>query len=224
MRQMSLLILRDYLMGNTKKYWTGVDELLETPAFQESISNEFVQEQSVDEFLSDDRLKESSTGRRDFLKFMGFSLGAATLAACEAPVIKSIPYVNKPEEITPGVPTYYASTYYDGQDYANVLVKTREGRPIFIKGNKSFGLADGAVNARINASVLGLYDSARVQGPRANNAETTWAKLDEAVTAGLSSAQGAVAVLSSTIISPTTQASINALTSAHGGQIGRAHV
>ena len=83
-----------------------------------------------------------------FLKFLGFSTAAATLAACETPVNKVIPYVIKPEEITPGVANYYATTMYDGHDYASVLVKTREGRPIKIVPNKS------ATNARIQASVL----------------------------------------------------------------------
>ena len=97
-------------------------------------------ERPVDEFLADDRLQRANTGRRDFLKFMGFSVTAATLAACETPVVKSIPYTNKPEEITPGVANYYASTYYDGHDYVDVLVKTREGRPIFVKSNTETGV------------------------------------------------------------------------------------
>jgi hypothetical protein len=70
-----------------------------------------------------------------FLKVMGFSTAAVALAACETPVNKSIPYVVKPEEVTPGVANFYASTFYDGHDYASVLVKTREGRPIKIEGN-----------------------------------------------------------------------------------------
>lgn len=203
-------------MGNTKKYWTGVDELLQTETHQEAITNEFAKEQSIDEFLGDDRLKESSTGRRDFLKFMGFSLGAATLAACEAPVIKSIPYVNKPDEIVPGVANYYASTYYDGHDYASVMVKTREGRPIFIKGNKDFGIAHGAVNARINSSVLGLYDSARLRGPQKNGANCSWADLDAAVAKGLADANGSVTIVSNTIISPSTHRAIEEFKAAHG--------
>lgn len=205
-------------MGNTKKYWTGVDELLQTEAHQEAISNEFTKDQSIDEFLGDDRLQESSTGRRDFLKFMGFSLGAATLAACETPVIKSIPYVNKPDEIVPGVANYYASTYYDGHDYAGVMVKTREGRPIFIKGNKDFGVGGGAVNARINSSVLGLYDSARLRGPKKNGANCSWSDLDAAVTSGLASANGSVTILSSTVISPSTHRAIEEFSAAHGAK------
>jgi molybdopterin-containing oxidoreductase family iron-sulfur binding subunit len=44
----------------------------------------------------------STSRRRDFLKYVGFSTAAATLAACEGPVNKSIPYVLQPEQIIPG--------------------------------------------------------------------------------------------------------------------------
>ena len=152
-------------MGMTRKYWKGLEELKETPEFLKSREQEFPAEMSVEEFLGDENLKETSTARRDFLKFLGFSVAAATVAACEAPVTKAIPYVNKPENVMPGMPTWYASTYYDGVSYASILVKTREGRPIYIKGNKDFGFTNGGTNAQIIASVLGLYDSARLQGP-----------------------------------------------------------
>src|SRR5688572_21197387 len=151
-------------MSNNKTYWKGLEELHNTPEFVKNRDNEFPAETPVDAFLADDKLRESSTSRRDFLKFLGFSITAATIASCETPVIKAIPYTNKPEEITPGVANWYASTYYDGQNYGSILVKTREGRPIFIKGNKQFGINMGATNAIMTASVLGLYDEARVSG------------------------------------------------------------
>lgn len=78
---------------------------------------------------------KNRTSRRDFLKWIGFSTASVTLAACKGPVIKSIPYVVKPEVITPGLPTYYASTMIDSFDIGSVLVKTREGRPIKIEPN-----------------------------------------------------------------------------------------
>ena len=87
------------------------------------------------------------------------------MAACEAPVVKTIPYVIKPEEVTPGIDNWYASTYFDGQDYCSVLVKTRDGRPIKIEGNTKSTVTKGAANARVHASVLSLYDSARVKNP-----------------------------------------------------------
>ena len=115
-------------MSVEKKYWQDLierDDLVELAGGRE---NEFVEKLPVEEVLADKKFQDSSASRRDFLKFLGFSVTAATLAACETPVIKSIPYVNKPEEITPGEANWYASTYINGKDYCPVLVKTREGR------------------------------------------------------------------------------------------------
>lgn len=135
-------------MSNNKKYWTSLEEFNNRESFQDAITNEFQGENNALSAFADEKLSKANTGRRDFLKFMGFSVAAATLAACEAPVVKSIPYVVKPEDLTPGIANFYASTYYDGMDYANILVKTREGRPIFIKGNKTHGLGHGAVDRK----------------------------------------------------------------------------
>ena len=151
------------LMPSTKRYWQELSQLDAAPQAIPGRDNEFNTPLPIDEMLADKGLAASSTGRRDFLKFLGFSLSAATLAACETPVIKSIPYLNKPEDITPGIANWYASTYYDGADYASVLVKTREGRPIHVKGNTRFGInhrpesGKGSVNARINSSVLRAF-------------------------------------------------------------------
>ena len=146
-------------MTKTKKYWKGLAELDNAPLVKQLEQNEFVEEIPVDEFLSGEELPKTSTSRRDFLKFLGFSTAAATLAACEAPIVKSIPYLDKPEEIIPGVANYYATTMYDGHDYASILVRTREGRPIKIESNKT------CTNARVQASVLSLYDSGRLRNP-----------------------------------------------------------
>lgn len=211
-------------MANKTKYFTGLEELHNTEEFKQAQENEFVEDLPVDEFLSDNSLSESSTGRRDFLKFLGFSVSAATLAACETPVIKSIPYVEKPEEITPGVANWYASTYSDGFDFANILVKTREGRPIYIKGNNKFGVAGGAVNARINASILSLYDTARLTGPMAGGDEISWKKADKEIGKKLTSIVengGQVRILTNTINSPSTNAAIDGFVAAIGEQAKR---
>lgn len=186
----------------TRKYWKGIDELKETPQFIESRDQEFPTQVPVEEFLSDENLSESSTGRRDFLKFLGFSVAAATVAACEAPVTKAVPYVNKPENVTPGMPTWYASTYYDGNSYASIVVKTREGRPIFIKGNKDYGVTNGAVNPQIVASVLSLYDSERLTSPQMDGNGASYSDVDKKIKTGLKSANRVV-ILSNSIISPS---------------------
>ena len=168
-------------MASKNKYWKGMDELQETQSFQASKSVEFPEQNNLESILADDELNEASTGRRDFLKFLGFSVAAATVAACEAPVIKAVPYVMKPENVIPGMPTWYASTYYDGNSYASILVKTREGRPIFVKGNKDFGVTKGSVNPQIIGSVLGLYDSERVQGPLAQGEAKNYSDVDSKI-------------------------------------------
>ena len=159
-------------MSSNKKYWKSVEELDENSSIVEALrNNEFVEEIPTDEFLgNNDALSSSSTTRRDFLKYVGFSTAAATLAACEGPVNKTIPYVLQPEQIIPGVADYYATSVFDGFDFANLLVKTREGRPIKIDNNTIAG-AKFAANARIHASVLSLYDSMRLKEPKVDGKE-----------------------------------------------------
>ncbi len=198
-------------MAMNRKYWKGLDELKETPEFLEQRDREFTKDVTVDEFLADDKLKETSTPRRDFLKFLGFSVAAATIAACEAPVVKAVPYVNKPEDVIPGKATWYASTYYDGNSYANILVKTREGRPIFIKGNKDYGLNKGAVNPQIIASVLSLYDGERLQNAIKEGEGIQTALADEEIVSKLNKIKaknGKVVVVSKTLASPSSYRAI----------------
>ncbi len=120
-------------MASNKKYWQSVGELEDSSVVETLSKNEFVEEIPTDAFLGDKEvLENSSTSRRDFLKYVGFSTAVASLAACEGPVIQSIPYVVKPEDTILGVADWYATTMSDGFDFANVLVKTREGRPILV--------------------------------------------------------------------------------------------
>jgi MoCo/4Fe-4S cofactor protein with predicted Tat translocation signal len=198
---------------SNKKYWKGFEELQETPEFVKLKENEFAEELPMDEMLGSESIADSKTNRRDFLKFLGFSVTAASLAACETPVNRAIPYLNKPEEITPGVANYYASTYWDGNDFAGVLVKTREGRPIKVDGNDLCPITKGGSHARVQASVLSLYDSERLTGPLANGEATTWDELDSKVIEQLNeiaAAGGNIRILSSTVISPSLKKAITA--------------
>lgn len=201
---------------NRKKYWKGLEQLANDTELVKNAEREFP------EFLPIDDSKESSgeTGRRDFLKMMGFGIAAASLAACETPVKKAIPYLNKPEEIDPSVANFYASTYNDGGDYCSILVKTREGRPIKIEGNALSSVTRGGTSARVQASVLSLYDKERVQDPLAGNKKIAWDALDKNIIADLqniSSKGGQIRIVSNTIISPSTKNAINAFISKYPG-------
>ncbi len=162
-------------MMNQKKYWKSTVELDNANEFVDDLKGrEFVDKLPEDAFLGDEQtLNDSKTNRRDFLKYVGFSTAAASLAACEGPVYKSIPYVVQPEEIRPGISNFYATTIADGFDVASVLVKTREGRPIKIENNKDAPVQYSA-NARVQASVLSLYDAQRLQGPTQSGSPIRW--------------------------------------------------
>jgi len=207
-------------MASNKIYWKNEAELDPNDSIVETLrQNEFVEEIPVDDFLGNkENLSATSTNRRDFLKYVGFSTAAASVAACQGPVIKSIPYVVQPENIIPGVANYYATTIANGFDFASILIKTREGRPIKVENNTDAKVGGGA-NARVQSSVLSLYDSTRLQGPLANGEPVEWSALDAAVKAKMGSLQNSgqqIAFLTQTYASPSTKRLIDELKASYG--------
>jgi len=194
-------------MDSNKKYWKGLEELNRTPEFVEKNKNEFAEPIPIEEILSGDGLS-AKTPRRDFLKALGFGVGAVTLAACQrVPVHKSIPYLIKPEEVTPGVANYYSSSY-EGQA---ILVKTREGRPIKVEGNPNDIFSKGGLSAQAQASVLDLYDVNRLKDPKLNGSEAGWSEIDAFVIKELAAIKAAgknIRLVTSSINSPSTLAVI----------------
>ena len=151
------------------------------------------------------------TSRRDFLKFLGFSTAVAALAGCEGAVHKTIPYVIQPESIVAGEANYYATCIADGFDFASVLVKTREGRPIAVLRNPEAKVG-GAVNARILASILSLYDENRK--PPTIAGEGFWQKIDTDTLSALEKAKAEgkqIVMLSQTLASPSSYALVELL-------------
>ena len=192
-------------MASNKIQFRSIHELKDPSLNGKLALKEFQEEIPVEDFLGDAEKSDANTTRRDFLKLLGFSTAAVTLAACEAPVIKTIPYVVKPHDIIPGVPNYYASTYFDGFDFASVLVKTREGRPIKIDPNPAAGDL-GKTNARAQASVLSLYDNDKVKQPKFEGKDETFDKVDDYVIKGLEEAKASgkrIVLLSHSFASPT---------------------
>ncbi len=190
-------------MEESKKiYWKGIEELANSPEFVKHAHNEFAQPGPEEDL---------GHSRRDFLKMMGFGVSAAALAACEAPVRKAIPYVNKPFDVNPSLPNYYATSYINGGEYCSIVVKTREGRPVKIEPNALSSVSKGGINAQVEASVLSLYDNSRLRGPKDGQKRTNWEELDQAVVAKLnqiSGQGGQIRIVSNSILSPSTKAVI----------------
>jgi len=189
----------------SKKHWQSFGELNNSDAYKHSVNDEFQEDLPV---VSDDKgLLDARTPRRDFLKYLGFSTAAAAVAAsCEMPVKKAIPFANKPEEIVPGIANYYATTYVQDGDAVSVLAKVRDGRPIKIEGNDLNIFTKGGTSARVQASVLDLYDTARLRYPTIDGKEVTFEAADKAIASSLASLGGApVVIVTSTVISPSTK-------------------
>ena len=197
-----------------KKYWQSFAELNDKERVQKLSQNEFGEELPFED-IDDKGLLDAKTPRRDFLKYLGFSTAAATLAAsCKNPVRKAMPYVNRPENVTPGVAKYYASTYVQDGDVLPVVVRVREGRPIKIEGNELYPFTKGGTSARAQASVLDLYDTYRLPHPKRKAGNgfqeiPTFEQLDNQITNALAGLGGApVVLLTSTVVSPSTKAVI----------------
>lgn len=199
-------------MSSNKKYWRSVEELNQDSLIETLSENEFVSEITIDDFLGNkEKLVGSSTSRRDFLKYIGFTTASVALAACEGPVKKAIPYVILPEQVIPGVPDYYATTIADGFDFYSILVKTREGRPIFVKSNKEASYRN-TTNARVVASVLSLYDNMRAKFPKRKGQNVSWKELDSDVVKAFEKAQTdnkQIVFITPTLASPSTYGLLN---------------
>ncbi len=200
-------------MGKNK-YWQSLDQRDETELYKQQSSKEFIEELPVFDYV-EDATKVESAGRRDFLKMMGVGISAATLASsCKIPVKKAVPYVfnldesSRIPELTPGVADYFSSAYAEGGDFTAILVKTRENRPIKIEGNTAAPNYKGGTTARAQASVIGLYDVARLPQPKKGGESVTWEQIDKEVTAKLESISetgGKIVILTNTNYSIVTQ-------------------
>ncbi|MEP6844514.1 MAG: TAT-variant-translocated molybdopterin oxidoreductase, partial [Panacibacter sp.] len=195
---------------SNNKYWQSFGELNNSEAHQKAAKDEFNEDLPF-EAEEGKSFMQATAPRRDFLKYLGFSTAAAALAAsCEIPVKKAIPFANKPEDIIPGVANYYATTYVQDGDVVSIVAKVRDGRPIKIEGNDLSPITKGGTSARVQASVLDLYDTARLRFPTIDGKEVTLEAIDKSLAGAMSGLGGApLVILTSTVNSPSTLAVIS---------------
>ena len=133
-----------------------------------------------------------TVGRRTFLKVLGSAGPAAAVAACSpVPPERIIPYVVPPEDVVPGVATWYATVCGECPAGCGMIVRTREGRAVKVEGNPDHPVNRGTLCIRGQASLQGLYNPDRFTGPRRRR--TTNAAAGHSVLEGASwdDAQGA---------------------------------
>ncbi|MFV1959114.1 MAG: hypothetical protein ACC662_06835, partial [Planctomycetota bacterium] len=150
--------------------------------------------------------------RRSFLKLAGFSMAAAFLPGCTGPdEYEAVPFLRKPEEVTPGRSTWYATLCGGCPAGCGILARNRDGRPIKVEGNPEHPLSRGRTCAVGQAGVLALYDTLRLKAPLLDGKPAKWARIDERVQEALARIRergGAVRVLTGSLGGPTATAAI----------------
>jgi molybdopterin-containing oxidoreductase family iron-sulfur binding subunit len=178
-RHINFKLMRDHILAmqdgkdsrSGKQYWRSLEELADSPAFQEFVAREYPQQ--AEEW-------NDPIERRTFIKLMGASLALAGLSGCVfQPPEKIVPYIKQPEEGVPGKALFYATAAPLFGAATPVLVRSNEGRPTKIEGNPDhpnnrpgdFPLDDpgrdprgsSATDIFTQASILSLYDPDRSQ-------------------------------------------------------------
>jgi molybdopterin-containing oxidoreductase family iron-sulfur binding subunit len=190
-----------------RRYWKSLEELADTPGFQEFLHREFPENASE---------WTDPSGRREFLKVMGASMALAGLTACtRQPTEKIVPYVKPPEQVVPGRPLFFATAVLDGGYAKGVLVESHEGRPTKIEGNPDHPASLGATDAITQAAILELYDPDRSQTVKQLGEIRSWGAFVAAVKAALTAqkplAGAGLRILTETITSPTLAAQMRGL-------------
>jgi MoCo/4Fe-4S cofactor protein with predicted Tat translocation signal len=190
------------------RYWRSLDELSQAPGFQSWMQREF----------PDGASSLEGVDRRHFMKIMaaGFAFAGVGMAGCRRPEAYIKTYAKQPEQIIPGQPTFYASSFPLRQDAIPLVVETHGARPTKLEGNPSFPAYRGSTDLRTQASILDLYDPDRAQqhtgarGERLNTAQVN--DLLQAVHAAHAATSGeGLAFLAESSSSPTRLRLVRAL-------------
>ncbi|HMG75915.1 MAG TPA: TAT-variant-translocated molybdopterin oxidoreductase [Pyrinomonadaceae bacterium] len=184
-RHINFKLLRDRILGagnaddssasSGKQYWRSLEELADSPLFEEFVQREFPQQ--AEEW-------NDPVERRTFLKLMGASLALAGLSGCVIqPPEKIVPYVKQPEEEVPGRGLYFATAFSLGGIATPLLARSNEGRPTKLEGNPDHpnnrnsdpnDKGSSATDIFSQASILTLYDPDRSQTPMYRGETRPW--------------------------------------------------
>ncbi|TAL66783.1 MAG: 4Fe-4S dicluster domain-containing protein [Bacteroidetes bacterium] len=190
-----------------KRFWLSLDDLKNSLSFAKAKENEFA-EGMTDNFNPEDMPSHS---RRKFLALAGASAAfAATACTNYRDKGEIIPYNKKPDDLTIGTASYYASTCTGCSNGCGILIKTREGRPIKIDGNPDHPVNKGKICAAGQANILNLYDPERLKEPHSGaNGKfkfDNWKNIDNKINVALNNASAnnkEIAIITHSVLSPT---------------------
>lgn len=158
-------------IDHQKRYFRSIDELHQTPEFEQFLSREFPQ--AASEF-------PEGVSRRRWLQMMGASLALGGVAGCRYNREEIAAFVMRPEGRISGVAEYFATNFEWAGRSVHALVTSLEGRPVKVDGNADHPayaksqsaefsdnnkkLRSAGSDAFTQASILSLYDQDRIAG------------------------------------------------------------
>jgi MoCo/4Fe-4S cofactor protein with predicted Tat translocation signal len=147
--------------------WTGLEEWAGTPEFRDMLHREFPEDATA---------WADPVSRRTFLTLAGATVALAGIGCSPRPASreKIYPYVRQPEQLTLGLPLFFATGFTLGGITTGVLAKSREGRPIKLEGNPSHPGSLGSIDSIAQASILNLYDPDRSRQITRLNVPSGW--------------------------------------------------
>lgn len=155
--------------GQGEEYWRGLEELMATREFREAMEREFPAGAAE---------SPGPLSRRTFVKLVGAQIALAGLTGCfEPPADEIVPYVERPLELTPGEPQYYATSMVLDGYATGLLVESHGGRPTKVEGNPEHPASLGAAGVFEQASLLQLYDPHRTRAPTRRGRSASWSEL-----------------------------------------------
>jgi molybdopterin-containing oxidoreductase family iron-sulfur binding subunit len=160
--------------------------------------------------------------RRDFLKVVGVTGAGATLTGCSTErVERLLPYVTMPEDITPGVATWYTTVCDGCSAQCGMWVRTREGRVVKVEGNPNHPVSAGALCSKGHATLQHLYSPDRFEGPMIREGgelrPTTWDDAEARLAQRIQDAAGNVLFIGGSM-GPTLSALVDGFVGAVGGR------
>lgn len=189
------------------KLWRGLDEFAGSPEYTDGAANEFPE--GASEFTDE-------PSRRRFLALSAASVALAGAAGCIRPAAQRriYPYVTAPDEVTPGVPNFYATAIALGGYGQGVLVRSSEGRPTKVEGNPDHPGSLGGTEVHAQASILDVYDPDRSRGVMHRGTPSSYEAAIQALRAKLfngnnnANTAAKIRILTETTTSPTLTAQI----------------
>ncbi|MGI4828018.1 MAG: TAT-variant-translocated molybdopterin oxidoreductase [Janthinobacterium lividum] len=173
-KKLTLAEVRARLDGKTgKRFWRNLDDLAETPEFQEFMQDEFPRQAGAGEWAN-------AVSRRGFMKVMGASFALAGLAGCtKQPDEPIMPYIKQPEDLVLGTSMYFATAHPFPTGAIPVLVKSYAFHPVKLEGNPEHPVSKGRSDAYTQGSLLDVYDPDRSQHVRFRGQNAEWPYFQE---------------------------------------------